>query len=69
VAFLPFSPYVLFPRRVAILAFVVPEHMQVVEMTAAGGPEGLVAATRPVPQPRADQVLVQVTAAGVNGVA
>jgi putative PIG3 family NAD(P)H quinone oxidoreductase len=41
--------------------------MQVVEITAAGGPEVLVAATRPVPQARADQVLVQVTAAGVNG--
>jgi NADPH2:quinone reductase len=41
--------------------------MQVVEITAAGGPEVLVAATRPVPHPRADQVLVQVTAAGVNG--
>jgi putative PIG3 family NAD(P)H quinone oxidoreductase len=41
--------------------------MQVVEITTAGGPEVLVAATRPVPQPRADQVLVQVTAAGVNG--
>ncbi|ETW95455.1 MAG: NAD(P)H quinone oxidoreductase [Candidatus Entotheonella factor] len=41
--------------------------MQVVEITEAGGPEVLVPATRPVPQPRADQVLVQVTAAGVNG--
>lgn len=44
-----------------------PEHMQVVEITAAGGPEVLVPATRPLPQPRADQVLVQVAAAGVNG--
>ncbi|ETW93882.1 MAG: NAD(P)H quinone oxidoreductase, partial [Candidatus Entotheonella gemina] len=41
--------------------------MQVVEITEAGGPEVLVPATRPVPQPRADQVLVRVTAAGVNG--
>lgn len=44
-----------------------PEHMQVVEITAAGGPEVLVPATRPLPQPHADQVLVQVAAAGVNG--
>ena len=49
------------------MASALPEHMQVVEITAAGGPEVLVAATRPVPQARADQVLVQVTAAGVNG--
>lgn len=44
-----------------------PTHMQVVEITAAGGPEVLKPATRPVPQPRPDQVLVQVAAAGVNG--
>ncbi|WP_089720127.1 NAD(P)H-quinone oxidoreductase [Candidatus Entotheonella palauensis] len=49
------------------MASALPEHMQVVEITEAGGPEVLVPATRPVPQPRADQVLVQVTAAGVNG--
>jgi NADPH2:quinone reductase len=49
------------------LASALPEQMQVVEITAAGGPEVLVATARPVPQPRADQVLVQVTAAGVNG--
>jgi NADPH2:quinone reductase len=41
--------------------------MQVIEITEAGGPEVLVAATRPVPQPQANQVLIQVTAAGVNG--
>jgi len=49
------------------VASTLPEHMQVIEITEAGGPEVLVAATRPVPQPRAHQVLVQVTAAGVNG--
>lgn len=49
------------------MASALPEHMQVVEITAAGGPEVLVATMRPVPQPRANQVLVQVTAAGVNG--
>jgi putative PIG3 family NAD(P)H quinone oxidoreductase len=41
--------------------------MQVVEITAGGGPEVLLPATRPLPQPRVDQVLVQVVAAGVNG--
>jgi putative PIG3 family NAD(P)H quinone oxidoreductase len=41
--------------------------MQVVEITAAGGPEVLQTATRPLPQPGADQVLVQVATAGVNG--
>ena len=49
------------------MASALPEHMQVIEITAAGGPEVLVAATRPVPQPQANQVLIQVTAAGVNG--
>ncbi len=49
------------------MAAALPEHMQVVEITAAGGPEVLVATTRPLPQPRANQVLIQVTAAGVNG--
>jgi putative PIG3 family NAD(P)H quinone oxidoreductase len=41
--------------------------MQAVEITEAGGPDVLVPATRPLPQPQADQVLVKVTAAGVNG--
>ena len=43
------------------------EEMDVVEMRGAGGPEVLVPGRRPVPVPRADQVLVQVAAAGVNG--
>lgn len=45
----------------------VPEQMQVIEITTAGGPEVLASATRPVPQPQAKQVLVKVAAAGVNG--
>lgn len=49
------------------MASALPEHMQVVEISEAGGPEVLVTAPRPVPQPQANQVLVQVTAAGVNG--
>ncbi|HXV06542.1 MAG TPA: NAD(P)H-quinone oxidoreductase [Burkholderiales bacterium] len=40
--------------------------MQVVEITRPGGPEVLKPATRPVPQPRAGEVLIQVAAAGVN---
>ena len=49
------------------MASALPEHIQVVEITAPGGPEVLVPATRPMPEPRPDQVLVQVAAAGVNG--
>ncbi len=44
-----------------------PQQMQVVEMSAAGGPEVLRTATQPVPQPGTGEVLVKVTAAGVNG--
>lgn len=44
-----------------------PDTMQAVEMTGPGGPEVLRLATRPVPQPKPHQVLVQVAAAGVNG--
>jgi putative PIG3 family NAD(P)H quinone oxidoreductase len=40
--------------------------MQVVEITRPGGPEVLKPATRPVPQPRAGEVLIEVAAAGVN---
>jgi NADPH2:quinone reductase len=43
-----------------------PEQMRAVEIRAPGGPEELVVATRPVPRPGADEVLVRVAAAGVN---
>jgi NADPH2:quinone reductase len=49
------------------MASTLPEHMQVIEITAAGGPEVLATATRPVPQLQSRQVLVKVVAAGVNG--
>ncbi len=49
------------------MAVTLPEHMQVIDITEAGGPEVLATATRPVPQPQAHEVLVQVAAAGVNG--
>ena len=45
----------------------IPKDMTVVEATAAGGPEVLAVARRPVPDPRPGEVLVKVTAAGVNG--
>ena len=44
----------------------VPVEMTVIEIAAPGGPEQLVAARRPVPQPGSGEVLVRVGAAGVN---
>src|SRR5579875_850764 len=44
----------------------IPETMTFIECQGAGGPEVLRPATRPVPQPRADEVLIRVEAAGVN---
>jgi NADPH2:quinone reductase len=41
--------------------------MKVVEISAAGGPEVLKPAERPVPQPKDGEVLIKVAAAGVNG--
>lgn len=43
-----------------------PENMQAIEITRAGGPEVLVPATRPVPAPAAGQVLIKVAYAGIN---
>lgn len=40
--------------------------MRAITMTAAGGPEVLVEATRPDPVPAAGELLVQVSASGVN---
>jgi putative PIG3 family NAD(P)H quinone oxidoreductase len=44
-----------------------PEQMKVIEITEPGGPEALSPGNRPVPQPKAGEVLIKVTAAGVNG--
>jgi len=44
-----------------------PKQMQVVEISAPGGPEVLRVATRPLPRPQAGEVLIEVVAAGVNG--
>lgn len=42
------------------------ETMQVVEITEAGGPEVLQPTTRPVPAPRAGEVVIRLAYAGVN---
>ncbi|MHB1828952.1 MAG: NAD(P)H-quinone oxidoreductase [Steroidobacteraceae bacterium] len=43
-----------------------PASIAVVEIVSPGGPEALQPARRPMPQPGADEVLIQVAAAGVN---
>ncbi len=43
-----------------------PQTMRVVEITEPGGPDVLVAATRPLPVPGPGEVLIRVEAAGVN---
>jgi hypothetical protein len=45
----------------------VPATMQVVAISAPGGPDVLQLGERPVPQPGAGEVLIKVAAAGVNG--
>jgi putative PIG3 family NAD(P)H quinone oxidoreductase len=44
-----------------------PTTMKVVEMSGPGGPEVLRLAERPLPKPQAGEVLIKVTATGVNG--
>jgi len=44
----------------------IPQTMRAVEITQPGGPEVLKIGTRPVPQPKAGEVLIRVAAAGVN---
>jgi NADPH2:quinone reductase len=43
-----------------------PATMTCVEISKPGGPEALVPATRPVPRPRAGELLIKVAASGVN---
>ena len=43
-----------------------PKTMTAIEIKEFGGPEGLVPATRPVPEQGHDEVLIKVAAAGVN---
>jgi putative PIG3 family NAD(P)H quinone oxidoreductase len=44
----------------------IPTTMRAIDPEAAGGPEVLLVARRPVPQPAAGEVLIRVEAAGVN---
>ncbi len=44
----------------------VPDRMTVIAIRAPGGPDVLTAEPRPVPKPAAGEILVKVTAAGVN---
>src|SRR3954470_12622115 len=43
-----------------------PSRMRVVEVSKPGGPEALLPADRPLPAPKASEVLIKVAAAGVN---
>ena len=45
----------------------VPREMTVIEMREPGGPEVLELGTRPVPDLQPHEVLIKVTAAGING--
>ena len=44
-----------------------PNSMNTIEISEPGGSDVLVAGTRPVPEPSSSEVLVKITAAGVNG--
>jgi putative PIG3 family NAD(P)H quinone oxidoreductase len=44
----------------------IPATQTVIEIKAPGGPEVLVPTTRPVPEPKPDEVLIRIAAAGVN---
>ena len=43
-----------------------PDTMRAVEIREPGGPEVLVPATRPVPEPGLHQILIRIACAGVN---
>ncbi len=47
--------------------FILPETMNCIEIKEPGEPEVLISAKRPVPSPTANEVLVKVEAAGING--
>src|ERR1044071_8011036 len=44
----------------------IPKEMRAVEIAKPGGPEVLKSVVRPVPAPKANEILIKVTAAGVN---
>ena len=45
----------------------IPAAMAAIEITRPGGPDVLAPVQRPVPAPAADEVLIRIHAAGVNG--
>ena len=49
----------------AVLANI-PATQTVIEISRPGGPEVLVPATRPVPEPKAGEVLIRIAGAGIN---
>ena len=44
----------------------IPATQTVIEIKTPGGPEVLLPATRPVPEPKAGEVLIRIAGAGVN---
>ena len=44
----------------------IPATQTVIEISKPGGPEVLVPTTRPVPEPKAGEVLIRIAAAGIN---
>src|SRR5258707_4903000 len=44
----------------------IPKEMRAVEIAQPGGPEVLKSVVRPVPAPKANEILIKVAAAGVN---
>src|SRR5205823_1835343 len=52
-------------ERTSVLANI-PATRTVIEIKAPGGPEMLVPATRPVPEPKTGEVLIRIAGAGVN---
>ena len=46
---------------------IMPDSMKVIIASPVGGPETLQLATRPLPQMKSEEVLIKVSAAGVNG--
>jgi NADPH2:quinone reductase len=44
----------------------IPATQTVIEIKSPGGPDMLVPGTRPVPEPKAGEVLIRIAAAGIN---
>jgi NADPH2:quinone reductase len=44
-----------------------PSEMTVIEISTPGGPEVLASGKRPVPEPKPNEILIKIAAAGVNG--